>query len=158
MKYSSPMAKKMKLAEIEAQTEAQLFRQIWILSKKRSYLSGLFLRDFENTPQFPSCFAHTIGKKRFPFFRLYGGNIKLLTPHEHHLWDNGRKCDREEYRNAVKTADWQKLEKAKEELTALYQKHFPYSKNGMIYKYDTAEVHAVIRKLNKEFFEALVKN
>jgi hypothetical protein len=150
---------RLSLGEIEAETEAGLFRQIWLMSNKRSFLSGLFLRDYFNTPQFPSIFAHILpkGQNQYPHFRLYAKNIRLLTPNEHHLLDNGTEEERISYSKKVKTADWGRIRALEKELKKEYKKHFPTTVGLIIgYKHTPSEVHQKISKMNRKYFTSLL--
>ena len=153
--------KRVSLTEVHADTQSALFRQIWIMSNRKSFLSGLWLRDWLNTPQFPSLFAHMLpkGQNQYPHFGLYVKNVRLLTPTEHHLLDNGTEEERISYSKKVKTADWSKITALQEELKEEYKKYFPTIKAGIInYKYSTEEVFNIMSKLNKDYWEVLERS
>lgn len=134
-----------------------LFRLAWALSNKRSFLSGLPLGQHYNTRLFPNCFAHVLSKaqNKYPHFKLYLGNIYLLTPGEHYIYDHGRDQDRIKYSKQVETADWSKIDKVGEDLKVLYQDTFPKMQGRMIMKYDKEEVAEKIEALNMLFFQDL---
>lgn len=141
--------------------EKALFKILWMLSNKKSYLSGLYLRDFEGTPFFWNCFAHVLAKNlsKYPYFRLYMKNVILLTPGEHALLDHGTEKARKEYTEKYPNADWSKIDNLKEELLSQYKSLFPYSKGGLInYKYTPDEVRDVIVRMNGLFIDELRKN
>jgi hypothetical protein len=142
-------------------TEMLLFKQIWAHSDKKSFLTGLWLREFVNTPFFPSLFAHVLpkGQNKYVYFKYYSRNIILLTPGEHALYDQGTEeariqytLDVEEQSGGQATCDWAKLKALEIELLAEYKKVFP-SSVGMIIgvKYSVEEQTEKIGKLNKAF-------
>ena len=146
-------------------TQLAIFKQIWILSSKQSFVSGLYLRDFMKTDLFLNCFAHVLpkAKNKYPYFKYYAGNIVLLTPGEHSLWDHGTEEARISYSLDLKEQsggriepDWEKLKAREGELIKLYKKKFPTTRGLIIgYKYSPEEVIKVVGKLNREFFKAL---
>ncbi|KKM27049.1 hypothetical protein LCGC14_1578660 [marine sediment metagenome] len=115
-------------------TQIALFKQIWIRSNKRSFVSGLHLREFQNTELFLSCFPHILakGQNQYPRFKYYAGNVRLMTVGEHSLWDNGTIEARLKYEIEVPTADWKKVEALRDELIKLYKKHFPSTFGGIL--------------------------
>ena len=146
-------------------TQIFVFRYRWINSSKRSFLTGAWLRTYENTPFFWSCFAHVLakGQNKYPHFKNYCRNICLLTPFEHHLYDNGTAEARITYSQEVEEAsggkikaDWGKLEALGEELKEEYRKYFP-TRRGLIigYKYSLDEVAKIIGALNKKYIADL---
>jgi hypothetical protein len=147
--------KRVSLTEVHADTQAALFRQIWIMSNRKSFLSGLWLRDWLNTPQFPSLFAHILpkGQNQFPHFALYARNVVMLTPLEHRMLDHGTEEERISYSKEVKTADWTRISDLRGDLEDEYRKHFPSTYSGIInYKYSTEEVFNIVSKLNKDYW------
>ena len=146
------------LTQIEAISQAMLFKQVWLLSNKRSFVSGLFLRDFKDTPEFPSLFAHVLskGQNQYPHFKLYAKNLALLKPLEHSLWDQGTEEARISYSQDVKSADWQPLKDLEKELKKEYKKYFPTTRGLLInYKYTPEEVGKIIGKLNRKHWESM---
>ncbi len=132
-------------------SELSLFKFIWNISNKRSYLSGLHLRSIEGTDLWFNLFAHILakGQNQYPHFKLYIGNIKLLTPGEHALLDHGAESDRIKYSKKVKTANWDNIYKLRDELRDLYKEKFPYTYQGIIgYRYSQEEVAATIKEMN----------
>jgi len=146
-------------------TETVIFSQIWKHSNKRSYLTGMHLREFANTPLFFNCFAHVLAKSqsRYPKFKYYAGNIRLLTPAEHSLFDQGTEKARAKYKREIEkktngraTADWDKLYELRDALIELYNEKFPTTVQGILnYKYTPEDIMAVLIPLNKEYFDAL---
>jgi hypothetical protein len=145
-----------------ALTEMAIFKQVWMRSNKRSFISGLHLRGLEGTELFISCFAHVLAKglNKYPFFRFYAKNLALLEPKEHHLFDNGTEEMRIHYALDIEekggTCDWKKLYDLRDELEKEYKKHFPSTFMGILnYKYDPEEVFKKVGKLNQEYFKSL---
>lgn len=142
-------------------TQTIIFKQIWMRSDKKSFVSGLFLRKFMTGPLAFNCFAHVLAKglNQYPYFKYYARNIVLLTPGEHALLDQGTEEARISYALDVKSANWQRLDDLKEELKVEYKKVFP-SRRGLIigYKYSPGEVMAKVGLLNKQFFESMVED
>lgn len=140
-------------------TQIALFKQVWIMSNKRSFVSGLFLREFINTDFFLNCFAHVLAKgmNQYPYFKYYAKNIVLVTPGEHALWDQGTEEARINYTLDVKSANWQPLCDLREELKEEYKKYFP-TRRGLIigYKYSPEEVIRIVGRLNKKYWESLL--
>ena len=144
-------------------TQIMLFKQIWLYSNRRSFISGLHLRHLMNTPYFLNIFAHVLSKKQYPYFKYYAGNIVLLTPGEHGLFDQGTEEKRKKYAEDFREStggkqgvDWQRLYDLRERLKEEYKKHFPYSQGGIVaYKYSPEEVVHIVGKLNKKFWKKL---
>jgi hypothetical protein len=148
-------------------TQIAIFKQIWMVSNKRSFISGLFLREFLNTDLFINCFAHVLakGQNQYPYFKYYARNIVLLTPGEHALLDQGTEEARisyslniEERTKGKSTADWQKLYALRDDLKKEYDKMFP-TRIGLVigYKYSPEEQMAKIGMANKKYFESILK-
>lgn len=144
-----------------------IFKQIWMLSDKKSFISGLFLRDFISSEYALNCFAHVLPKamNKYPYFKYYAKNIVLLTPGEHSLWDHGTEEARISYAIDMKEktkgrviVDWDKLKAFEQELLAEYKKFFP-TKRGLIinYKYSPDEQVMIVGRLNRAFFTERMK-
>lgn len=136
-------------------TQVALFKQIWLFSDKRSFVSGLFLREYMNTDLFFNCFAHVLPKaqNKYPYFKYYAKNIRLVTPGEHGLFDQGTEKERKTYAKEVETADWQPLYDLRDELKEEYKKYFPSTRGLLIgYKYSPEEVFQIIGQLNRQFW------
>lgn len=148
-------------------TQIALFKQIWMVSNKKSFVSGLFLREYLPTQLFLNIFAHVLPKasNKYPYFKYYAGNIALLTPGEHGLWDQGTEearisysLDLEQQTKGRVKADWEKLKQLEADLKELYKKKFPVTRAGIIgYKYSPEEQMAIVGTLNKKWFEAQMK-
>jgi hypothetical protein len=147
-------------------TEAMLFRIIWNIRSRKSFLTGIWLREFyPGHPLWFNMFSHILekGQNKYPHFRYYLRNICLLTPGEHSLIHNGTAEARIKYSQEVEEAsggkikaDWGKLEALAEELKEEYRKYFP-TRRGLIigYKYSLDEVAKIIGALNKKYIEDL---
>lgn len=136
-------------------TQIMLFKQIWMYSNKKSFVSGLFLREYMGTDLFLNCFAHVLAKgmNQYPHFKHYAKNIVLLTPGEHSLLDHGTEEARISYALDLKTGGWEPLRALEEELKKEYKKYFPTTRGMLIgYKYDLDEVAKIVGKLNKKFW------
>jgi hypothetical protein len=152
---------RVQLTEIQAFSQGVLFKQLWIMSNRRSFLSGLWLRDHVGGPQFPAMFAHMLpkGQNQYPHFGLYVKNVRLLTPTEHGLLDQGTEEERIAYSKEVKTADWSRITDLQEELKEEYKKYFPATYSGIInYKYSPEEVGEILGKINREFWLEMEKS
>ena len=140
--------------------QTAIFKEIWIHSNKKSMVSGLFLREFQQSPFFYNCFAHVLakGQNQYPYFKHYAKNIVLLTPGEHALLDQGTEEARISYALDVKSANWQPLYDLREELKKEYKKVFPTTRGILIgYKYSPLEQVAKIGPRNEKFFKELAK-
>jgi hypothetical protein len=142
-----------------------IFNTLWSYSSKKSLISGLWLREYENTPLFPNCFLHVLPVDKFRYFKYYLGNIILVTPGERGLWLQGTEEERIQYAldfedktKGKQTVAWNEIKRLEASLTDEYKKVFP-STVGMIvgYKYSLHKQKEIIGKLNKEFIESLSK-
>lgn len=127
-------------------TLKKLYYMIWEASNKRSYISGTLLEKYYNSAFQLNIFAHVLPKEqnRYPHFKFYAKNIRLLTPMEHHYWDTPME-EREK--------KWDKMIHLEEELKQEYNILFPKDKHGIRnYKYTEEEVAEIIGPLNEEFF------
>jgi len=148
--------------------ESMIFKTIWITRSRRSFLTGIWLREFHpGHPFWFNLFAHVLPKamNKYPYFRFYYKNIILLTPGEHALMDQGTEEARisyalelEERTNGKNTADWAKIKALEEELKVEYGKYFP-TRRGLIigYKYSLTEQLEIVGMLNKKYLESLKK-
>jgi hypothetical protein len=138
-------------------TQVVIFKQIWLNSNKKSYVSGLFLRKFMQTDLFFNCFAHVLakGSNKYPYFKYYAKNIVLLTPGEHALLDQGTEEARIKYTFDVKSANWQPLYDLRDELKEEYNQYFP-TRRGLIinYKYSSEEIFSIVGELNARFWKS----
>lgn len=148
--------------------QTAIFKQLWILSDKKSFVSGLYLREFMDSPFFFNCFAHVLakGQNQYPYFKFYGRNIALLTPGEHSLWDHGTEeqriayaLDMEEKTHGKAKVDWKRLEALRDDLKEEYTKVFPTRKGLIIgYKYSPEEQISIIGPLNAKYWKELEEN
>ena len=141
-------------------TQQIIFKQLWMRSNKKSFVSDLFLRKYMATELAYNCFAHVLakGQNQYPYFKYYARNIVLLTPGEHALLDQGTEEARISYALDVKSANWQRLYDLREDLKEEYKKVFP-TRRGLVigYKYSPEEVMVKIGHLNQKYFESLLK-
>ena len=129
----------------------------------KSIVSGLWLRDYANTPLFPNCFLHVLPVKEYPYFKYYMKGIALVTVGEAGLWMQGTTEERiqysldfEEKSGGKNTADWSVLSRLETELLAEYRKYFPYTVRGIVnYRFTLNEQQAVIGHLNKKYIDGL---
>lgn len=145
--------------------QTAIFKQLWLLSDKKSIISGLYLREYMDSPYFFNCFAHVLakGQNQYPYFKFYARNIALLTPGEHALWDQGTEDQRiayaldiEEKTNGKARVNWGLLEALRDDLKEEYKKLFPTRKGLIIgYKYSPGEQISIIGSLNSEYWKIL---
>ena len=134
----------------KATGELQLFRAYWMLSNRRSWLSDLPLREFSIN----YC-AHMLNKKQFSHFRLYLGNLRLLSTLEHNLLDQNTEERRISYSEEVNNVSWDKIYTLQDELRVLYADTFPKKVGPMIMKYSQEEVSEKIASLNRSYLDTL---
>ena len=138
-----------------------VYKAAWECYPRKSFISGLWLRDFYGTEIFLNCFARILGKDQFPYFRRYVKNVVLLTPGERALWMNGDDQARISYSQQLEErsegkvkAEWKKMEDLAELLKGEYEKYFPYTHKDIVnYKYTLEEQLKVLSVLNKKFLE-----
>jgi len=138
-------------------------KTIWQQFSHKSVVSGLWLREYVNTPLWANCFLHVLPVKGYPYFKYYMKAIALVTPGEAGLWMQATAEERiqysldfEEKSRGKNTADWTVLSRLEAELLAEYRKYFPYTVKGIVgYKFTLNEQQAVIGHLNKKFIESL---
>ena len=93
--------------------EGELMRGMWdSMDEHKSFINGERIHEFN-----VGNFAHVLPKaqNRYPKFKLYEDNIKLLTFEQHFLWD---KSSREDLR---KLPEWDKMFKLEAELIEEYK-------------------------------------
>jgi len=140
-----------------------IYRILWEKLPRKSIVSGLWLRPFENTTLFPNCFTHVLAPEKYPYFRFYLKNIVLTTPGERGLWIEGTKEERilyslsiEEKSKGRDKADWSVLKQLQTVLTAEYGKFFPTTRGMFInYYYDLNEQKRIIGVLNEKYILSL---
>lgn len=93
-----------------------LYQEIWNEREQVSFLSRISLFEFN-----VSMFAHVLAKaqNKYPKFKKNKENIILLTPHEHHLLDNGTEVQRMLYAKKH-FCNWEPIYKLREELKEQY--------------------------------------
>lgn len=153
---------------IPAPTPSQLadllvYKTVWQYYPRKSFVSGLWLRDFYGTEIFLNCFARILDKDKFPYFRRYIKNLVLLTPGERALWMNGDEQARISYSQGLEErsggkikAEWVKMENLVVILEKEYKLYFPYTHKGIVgYKYTLDEQLKILSGLNKKFLEEI---
>lgn len=144
----------------------RLIRNIlWQRLPKKSFVSGLWLRSYENTPLWSNCFLHILPIDKYRCFKYFFGNIILVTPGEKGLWEQATEEERiqyaldlEEKSGGSGTADWKAVKSLEEELKKEYVKNFPVTYKGIIrYSYTIDDQKAIVGRLNKEFWEGFKK-
>ena len=143
------------------QGQLAIFRILWHVRPRKSFLTDLWLREYEGTALFFNLFAHVLPKaqNKYPYFKLYMKNIVFLSPGEHSLYDQGTEEARKLYSQEVEaatggknTCDWGKLAALAEDLKAEYRKYFPTTRGLIIgVKYSPEEVHEIVTMLNKKY-------
>ena len=140
--------------------QMMIFKEIWTRMPRRSFVSGLWLRTYENTPLFPNCFMHVLYGDKYKYFKYYFGNIILVTPAERALY---LQCTPEsliqyalsieEKSRGTATARWDAVRALEEDLKKQYVKSFP-STRGMFlnYSYTIEDQARIIGKLNSDFW------
>lgn len=138
----------------------QLIRKtVWNITPHKSFITGLWLRDFLNTKDFENCFTRVLDQKKYYHFKNYLRNIVLLTPLEHSLWTLADEEDQILYSQKVEkqfegkiSADWQKMKDLAELLKQEYEASFPYTHKGIVgYQYNLDEQLTIISALNKKY-------
>ncbi len=138
-----------------------IFKTLWDRLPKKSFISGLWLRAYANTPLWNNCFLYVLPPEKYRYFKYYFGNVILTTPGERGLWMDGTEEERisyaldlEEKSNGVSTADWNGVKELEKDLTVLYSKNFPMTYRGIVgYTYTRDDIERIIGCLNKEFWE-----
>lgn len=102
---------------MDFKNQRELFLYIWDNYLHQSYLSQrpLIYGPFHDF--FWSQFAHVLPKKRYPRFKLKIGNIVLVTPTEHRMYDQGTEKERKKHPEC----DWCKLDALKQQLKREYR-------------------------------------
>jgi len=149
-----------------SQIAAQLIRTtIWNIYPHKSFISGLWLRTYENTKLFPNCFVNILDEKKYPHFKWYLKNIILMTPGEAGLWQDGTEEERIQYALSIEeqsrgesSARWDILKAMGEELAKEYPKHFPTTRGLFInYQYNLKERTEIMGTINRRFLNSLRK-
>lgn len=138
-------------------------KTLWSRLPKKSILSRLWLRNYEQTPLFNNCFLHVLPPNKYPYFKYYMKSIVLVIPGEAGLWCQGSEEDRIAYSLDLEektwdrgTAKWDVLKALEAELKVEYAKAFPSTRGILInYKYSIEEQERIIGKLNKKYLDNL---
>lgn len=141
--------------------DRMVFKMAWQIYPRKSIITGLWLRDFENSELFMNVFTHVLDKREYPYFRHFIGNIRLTTVAEHSLWENGDEAARLSYCQEVEKqfggkirADWSKMEVLVDDLKKLYAESFPYTHKGIVgYHYSLDEQLKILAVLNKKYLD-----
>jgi hypothetical protein len=136
---------------------------LWSRLPRKSVVSGLWIRTYENTPLFPNCFLNVLPVHKYPYFRYYMKGIVLVTPGEAGLWTQGTEEERiqysmnfEEKSRGKSVADWSVLKRLEEELMVDYKKVFPSTRGILIdYHYSLDEQKNILGTLNKKYLSKL---
>ena len=139
-----------------------IFQTLWRQLPKKSFVSGLWLRSYDNTPLWDNCFVHILPVDKFKYFKYYFGNIILVSPGERGLWLQGSDEERiqyaldiEEKSDGRSTANWKGVAELEEALKKEYNKSFPYTYRGIVgYLYTLDEQKAIVGRLNKDFWDS----
>jgi hypothetical protein len=138
-----------------------MINTLWQRLSKKSFISGLWLRVYENTPLFANCFMHVLPINKYPYLKYFFGNIILCSPGEHGLWTQGTEEERiaysldiEERSRGTAKADWQAVRELETDLKAMYKKSFPSTRGILLdYRYSSVEQHKIVSHLNKDFWD-----
>ena len=123
---------KVQAIKVKDTSQRDLFLEIWERSEKVSFLSGKPLAHLEVYKDakdlgglFFSIFGHILSKglNKYPKFKLYEPNIKLLHPEEHRLYDHGTISQRERY-GKENNCSWDKIYELEEQLKEEYKEKF----------------------------------
>lgn len=93
--------------------ELKLMQQMWDNMKEhKSFINGEKIERFS-----VGNFAHVLAKakNKYPKFKLYEENIKLLTYEQHNMWDNGLRSE------LRKLPEWNKMFELEERLKKEYE-------------------------------------
>jgi len=142
-------------------TETLIFKTLWSRMPAKSFISGLWLRSYINTPLWQNCFLRVLPVSKYRYFQFYFGNIILATPGERALWEQAPEEERiqyaldlEEKSRGNATANWKGVKELEEQLILQYKRSFPTTR-GMIVNctYNLEEQQKIIGKLNREFWK-----
>lgn len=159
------MINRMDLLGVSLVAMQMIYKILWNKLPRKSFISGLWLRDFENTPIFPNCFLHVLPPDKYPYFKYYFKNIILASPGEAGLWIQASEEERITYALEIEastggknTARWDDLKRLEASLIVDYGKVFPRTRGMLLdYRYSLEEQKEIIGKLNKKFFDSLKK-
>jgi hypothetical protein len=146
-------------------TQIMVFNTLWRQLPQKSFISGLWLRNYNNTPLWPNCFLNVLPVDKYRYFRHYFGNIILVTPGEKGLWEQASEESRIAYALEIEqnsrgksTANWSAVKELEQDLKLQYTKSFPITKGFMInHQYSLSEHQAIVGNLNKQFWDSFKK-
>ena len=125
-KTIKPKKQPTKALRIKSTGQQDIFFQIWESQPHISFISKINILE-----PLASVFVHVLAKgmNKYYKFKLYRPNIVLMTPEEHHLYDNGSEEQREEYAHKMLTehnvvVNWDKLYRLAESLKDTYKKRY----------------------------------
>jgi hypothetical protein len=152
-------------ASISEVAQTLIFKTLWNHLPSKSFVSGLWLRCYINTPLWVNCFLHVLPVAKYPYFRHYMRNIVLVTPGERGLWLEGSEEERIQYAldfedktKGKQTVAWDEIKRLEASLAEEYKKAFPSTVGGLLnYRYSLNRQKEIIGKLNKAFIESLSK-
>lgn len=136
---------------------------LWSQMPHKSFISGLWLRTYENTPLWANCFLHVLPVDKYRYFKYYYKNFILCSPGEAGLWTQGSEEERIQYALSIEqnsrgttSAEWNKVKDLETELIAEYKKHFPMTRGMVIgYNYSLQEQSQIIGRLNKKYLQEM---
>jgi hypothetical protein len=138
-----------------------IYKTLWSQLPCKSFVSGLWLRVYTNTPLWVNCFYNVLPVDKFPYFKYFFGNIILVSPGERGLLLQGSSEDRiqyaldlEEKSRGKSTANWNGVSDLEAELKKQYLQSFPVTHRMIVgYSYSLQEQQAIVGRLNHEFWE-----
>ena len=141
--------------------DMMVFKMAWQCYPRKSFITGLWLRDLENTELFLNVFTRVLNKHEYPYFRRYLKNIALTTVAENAIWTTGNEQLQISYSQEVEKqfggkirAEWDKMKDLAEVLKKEYTEYFPYTYKGIVnYKYPLDTQLEILSRINKKFLE-----
>ena len=138
-------------------------KNLWSNLSHKSFISGMWLRVYENTPLWNNCFLHVLPIGKWRYFKYYYKNIILCSPGETALWMQGTEESRisyaleiEEKSRGKQTANWDIIKTLEADLIKDYKKYFPSTKGMFLnYHYSLQEQSEILGKLNRQFLNSL---
>ena len=145
--------------------QIMIFKEMWRRMPRRSFITGLWLRSYENTPLWPNCFMNILHGEKYKYFKYYFGNIIMCTPAERALY---MQCTPEsliqyslsieESSRGTAKADWDAVKSLEDDLKKLYTKHFPVTQGMFVnYQYSLQDQVRILGKLNASFWNGFQK-
>jgi hypothetical protein len=145
--------------------QIMVFNTLWRQLPQKSFISGLWLRNYNNTPLWVNCFLNVLPVDKYRYFRHYFGNIILVTPGEKGLWEQASEENRISYALSIEqnsrgrsTANWKAVRELEQDLKLQYARSFPITKGIMVnHQYTLEEQKKILGKLNAQFWEDIKK-